>query len=51
MKNLYIEWQRLLDEREKTCQRCGPSEQEIEEAIARQEVSAINVIPGNCCSL
>jgi DNA repair exonuclease SbcCD ATPase subunit len=33
MKTLIIEWQRLLDERNKTCPRCGSTEQEIEKAV------------------
>ncbi len=32
MKTLVIEWQRLLDENEKTCPRCGSTEQEVEKA-------------------
>ncbi len=32
MKVLTIEWQRLLDEQEKTCPRCGSTEQEVEKA-------------------
>ena len=35
MKTLVIEWQRLLDEHEKTCPRCGSTEQEVEKAVAR----------------
>ena len=33
MKTLIIEWQRLLDERNKTCPRCGLTEQEVEKAV------------------
>lgn len=33
MKVLIIEWQRLLDERNKTCPRCGSTEQEVEKAV------------------
>ena len=33
MKILIIEWQRLLDERNKTCPRCGSTEQEVEKAV------------------
>ncbi|MFZ2197095.1 MAG: DUF2703 domain-containing protein [Thermodesulfovibrionales bacterium] len=33
MKKLIIEWQRLLDEKEKTCPRCGSTEQEVEKAV------------------
>jgi len=33
MKVLNIEWQRLLDERNKTCPRCGSTEQEVEKAV------------------
>jgi len=33
MKMLNIEWQRLLDERNKTCPRCGSTEQEVEKAV------------------
>ncbi|MBS1126283.1 MAG: ribonuclease [Nitrospirae bacterium] len=33
MKMLIIEWQRLLDERNKTCPRCGSTEQEVEKAV------------------
>ena len=32
MKTLSIEWQRLLDEHEQTCPRCGSTEQEVEKA-------------------
>jgi len=35
MKRLIIEWRRLLDEHEKTCPRCGSTEQEVETAVAR----------------
>ncbi len=34
MKTLILEWQRLLDENEKTCPRCGATEQEVERAAA-----------------
>ena len=34
MKTLVIEWQRLLDEDQKTCPRCGSTEQEAEKAVA-----------------
>jgi hypothetical protein len=34
MKMLIIEWQRLLDEHNKTCPRCGSTEQEVEKAAA-----------------
>ncbi len=33
MKTLDIEWQRLLDEQEETCPRCGSTEQEVEKAV------------------
>jgi len=33
MKMLIIEWQRLLDERNKTCPRCDSTEQEVEKAV------------------
>lgn len=33
MKKLVIEWQRLLDEKEQTCPRCGSTEQEVEKAV------------------
>ena len=33
MKILIIEWQRLLDERNKTCPRCNSTEQEVEKAV------------------
>jgi hypothetical protein len=39
MKNLHIEWQRLLDDREQTCQRCGFTEQEVEKANRELEKS------------
>ncbi|MGE5174695.1 MAG: DUF2703 domain-containing protein [Betaproteobacteria bacterium] len=32
MKSLVLKWQRLLDEQEKTCPRCGSTEQEVEKA-------------------
>ncbi len=34
MRKLVIEWQRLLDEHNKTCPRCGSTEQQVEEAVA-----------------
>ena len=34
MKTLVIEWQRLIDDHEKTCPRCGSTEQEVEKATA-----------------
>ena len=34
MKTLIIEWQRLLDEQGKPCERCGSTEQEVENAVA-----------------
>jgi hypothetical protein len=37
MKTLLIEWQRLLDEQNQTCPRCGTTEQEVEKAV--QELS------------
>jgi len=33
LKTLIIEWQRLLDKRNKTCPRCGSTEQEVEKAV------------------
>ncbi len=33
MKTLVIEWQRLLDEQQKTCPRCSSTEQEVENAV------------------
>jgi DNA repair exonuclease SbcCD ATPase subunit len=33
MKMLVIEWQRLLDERNRTCPRCGSTEQQVEKAV------------------
>ena len=33
MKTLTIEWQRLLDEQQETCPRCGSTEQEVEKAV------------------
>lgn len=33
MKTLIIEWQRLLDETNRTCPRCGSTEQEVETAM------------------
>ncbi len=32
MKELTITWQRLLDEREETCSRCGTTEEAVEAA-------------------
>jgi len=45
MKTLVIEWQRLLDEYEKTCPRCGSTEQEVEKAAARlsQELKSYEI--------
>jgi len=34
VKTLVIEWQRLIDDHEKTCPRCGSTEQEVEKATA-----------------
>lgn len=33
MKTLTLEWQRLLDQYERTCPRCGATEQEVEKAV------------------
>ena len=33
MKVLQIRWQRLLDERNQTCERCGSTEQELQKAF------------------
>jgi DNA repair exonuclease SbcCD ATPase subunit len=33
MKTLIIEWQRLVDELNKTCPRCDSTEQEVEKAV------------------
>jgi len=33
MKTLLVEWQRLLDEQNETCPRCGSTEHEIEKAV------------------
>lgn len=33
MKTLLIEWQRLLDEEQQTCPRCGSTEQEVGQAV------------------
>lgn len=33
MKELTITWQRLLDEREETCSRCGTTEEAVEAAV------------------
>ncbi len=33
MRTLTIEWQRLLNEQEQTCPRCGSTEQEAEKAV------------------
>ncbi len=35
MKTLVIEWQRLLNENQETCPRCGSTEQEVERAVTR----------------
>ena len=45
MKTLVIEWQRLLDEHEKTCPRCGSTEQEVEKATAslNRELSPFDI--------
>lgn len=48
MKTLIIEWQRLLDEDNKTCPRCGSTEHEVEKAMGllnrNLEPFGINVI-------
>lgn len=35
MKTLRIRWQRLVDEKGRTCDRCGATEKSIEEAVGR----------------
>ncbi|MBI4684743.1 MAG: DUF2703 domain-containing protein [Nitrospirae bacterium] len=39
MKTLTIKWQRLLDEKNQTCQRCGSTENEIEKALIKLKQS------------
>ena len=34
MKTLVIEWQRLLDEHDKTCPMCGSTKQDVAKAVA-----------------
>jgi len=45
MKTLGIEWQRLLDEQQKTCPRCGSTEQEVEKAVTslKKELAAYGI--------
>lgn len=45
MKTLTIEWQRLLDEQKKTCERCGSTEQETEKAVQslRQALNPVGI--------
>src|SRR5512135_962302 len=45
MKTLVIEWQRLLDEQKKTCERCGSTEQEVEKAASslEQELTPLGI--------
>lgn len=45
MRTLVIEWQRLLDEQQNTCPRCGSTEQEVEKAVAslKQECAAYDI--------
>lgn len=33
MKTLVIKWQRLLDEKNQTCPRCGSTEEEVDKAV------------------
>jgi hypothetical protein len=49
MKTLVIEWQRLLDEQQKTCPRCGSTEQEVEKAV--QELNQLLKPSGVAASL
>jgi hypothetical protein len=39
MKTLQIRWQRLVDERGKTCDRCGATESEVEKAVQKLKTS------------
>jgi hypothetical protein len=39
MKVLTVSWQRLVDEKGETCERCGSTEKELEEALARLKES------------
>jgi len=45
MKTLVIEWQRLLDEQQKTCPRCGSTEREVEKAVnsLRKELTTYGI--------
>lgn len=45
MKTLVIKWQRLLDENNQTCPRCGSTEDEIERAVnlLRQSLSPLGI--------
>lgn len=45
MKTLVIKWQRLLDENDQTCPRCGSTEDELERAVnlLRQSLSPLGI--------
>ena len=45
MKVLKIEWQRLVDEKDQTCQRCGSTEKEVQKAFQslKQSLSPLGI--------
>jgi hypothetical protein len=45
MKSLVVEWQRLLDEQQKTCPRCSSTEQEVEKAVSslKEELAPFDI--------
>ena len=45
MKTLIIEWQRLLDEQGKPCERCGSTEQEVKKAASslKQKLNPLGI--------
>ncbi len=45
METLVMEWQRLVDEQNKTCERCNSTEQEIDKAILslKQELGPFGI--------
>ncbi len=45
MKTLTVRWQRLVDEEGQTCERCGSTEKEVQEAMAslRKSLGALGI--------
>ena len=43
MKTLHIKWQRLVDDKGDTCDRCGATEAAVEEAVGKLKCSLTNL--------